>query len=347
VRRALLLIALAAAARGLACSRGATDGAVVVTGFVEGEERIIRSEVSGRVLEVLVREGDEVKRGDILARLDARQAVSRRLQQELSLRTLAAEAEKAQAVLELTRVEVAGAVRLANAALEQARADAALARKTVERERALREQRITSEQALDDVETRLAVAEAAAAERAAALENARGREREVPVAAASLAALEARAALETERLRELDLDLERYELRADAAGTVEARHIRAGELAQPGTPVCSILDEGQKFVRIFLPVAALARVRVGARAIVELDAAPEAPIEGEVDWIESQASFTPRKIYTQDDRTQQVYAARVRLAAGAARAIKAGAEANVRVVPGAAAAVAAAGRPGA
>ena len=43
------------------------------------------------------------------------------------------------------------------------------------------------------------------------------------------------------------------------------------------------------------------------------------------------ASFTPRKIYTQDDRTQQVYEARVRLAPGAARTMRAGAEGNVRI----------------
>jgi len=52
-----------------------------------------------------------------------------------------------------------------------------------------------------------------------------------------------------------------------------------------------------------------------------------------VEWIDSQASFSPRINVTQDDRVQQVYEARVRLAPGAARTIKAGAEASVRIRP--------------
>ena len=39
------------------------------TGFVEGEERIIRSEVSGRVIQVAFVEGDQVPAGAVVARL--------------------------------------------------------------------------------------------------------------------------------------------------------------------------------------------------------------------------------------------------------------------------------------
>ena len=62
-----------------------------------------------------------------------------------------------------------------------------------------------------------------------------------------------------------------------------------------------------------------------------LDHMPGTTVPGTVTWISPVASFTPRKIYTQDDRTQQVYEARVRLAPGAARTMRAGAEGNVRI----------------
>jgi len=63
---------------------------IVLTGFVEGQERIVRSEVAGRVLDVQVREGDTVDPGRLLVRIDQSDAASRRRQQELATRYAAA-----------------------------------------------------------------------------------------------------------------------------------------------------------------------------------------------------------------------------------------------------------------
>jgi HlyD family secretion protein len=118
---------------------------------------------------------------------------------------------------------------------------------------------------------------------------------------------------------------------------VQAKLINPGELAQPGKPLVSLLDEDDKYVRIYVPVPDLRVVHVHTRVTVQLDFLPDAPVAGEVEWIDSQATFSPHINVTQDDRVQQVYEARVRLAPGAAHAIKAGAEANVRILPDASA----------
>ncbi|RDJ93917.1 biotin/lipoyl-binding protein, partial [Lacticaseibacillus rhamnosus] len=55
------------------------------TGFVEGEEKVIKSEMSGRVLNVAFTDGTRVKRGDVLVEVDARDYRSQLLQQELNL----------------------------------------------------------------------------------------------------------------------------------------------------------------------------------------------------------------------------------------------------------------------
>ena len=306
---------------------------IVLTGFIEGEERIVRSEVAGRVLDVQVREGDTVDPGRLLVRIDRRDAASRRRQQELAIAALEAEIAKAEQGVALVSSQVPAAIEAARAELAQAEADARLAAINMERERNLVDSKTHPKQALDDVSAKLKQAEAVVARQEAALKLARARANDVRVAEATLAVRSTQLPIEQEKLHELDLLLEKHEVRADAAGTVQAKLINAGELAQPGKALISLLDEEDKYVRIYIPVPDLRVVHVHTPVEVQLDFLPESTVHGEVEWIESQAAFSPRVNVTQDDRVEQVYEARVRLAPGAARTIKAGAEANVWIVP--------------
>jgi len=99
----------------------------------------------------------------------------------------------------------------------------------------------------------------------------------------------------------------------DTATVVQAQLLWAGELAQPGTPVLSVLDPRDKYVQIYVPVRDVARVRVGARVAIELDSAPGRRVPGEVVFVADEANFTPEKIETRSDRIGQVYRAKVRI----------------------------------
>ena len=306
---------------------------IVLTGFVEGQVRIVRSEVEGRVLDVQVREGDTVDTGRLLVRIDERDAASRRRQQALAIAALETEIVKAEQGVALVAAQVPAAIEAARAELAQAEADARLAATNMERERKLVASKTEPQQALDDISAKLKQAEALVARQQATLELARARENEIRVAETTLAVRRAQLPIEQEKLHELDLLLEKHAVCADAGGTVQAKLINAGELAQPGKALLSLLDEDDKYVRIYIPVPDLRVIHVHTPVEVQLDFLPESKIHGEVEWIESQASFSPRVNVTQDDRVEQVYEARVRLAPGAARTIKAGAEASVRILP--------------
>jgi HlyD family secretion protein len=336
MRNAIIALATLAALASYgwhALAGGSAAHSIVLTGFVEGEERIVRSEVAGKVLDVQVREGDTVDRGRVLVRIDERDAASRRRQQELAIAALEAEIAKAEQGVALVSAQVPAAIEAARAELVQAQADARLAATNMERERKLVESKTEPQQALDNVSAKLKQADAVVARQEAALTLARARENEIRVAEATLAAQRAQLPIEQEKLHELDLLLEKHEVHASAAGTVQAKLINAGELAQPGRALISLLDEEDKYVRIYIPVPDLRVIHVHTAVEVQLDFLPESKIHGEVEWIASQATFSPRVNVTQDDRVQQVYEARVRLAPGAARTIQAGAEASVRVLP--------------
>jgi multidrug resistance efflux pump len=328
----VLLAALAGCGWFALAGQTVTD-TIVLTGFVEGQERIVRSEVTGRVLDVQVREGDTVDTGRLLVRIDDRDAASRRRQQELAVAALEAQIAKAEQGVALVSAQVPATIEAARAELAEAEADARLAATNMERERKLVNSKTEPQQALDDVSAKLEQTEAVVARQEAALKLARARDNEIRVAEATLAVRSAQLPIEQEKLHELDLLLEKHEVRADAAGTVQVKLINAGELAQPGKALISLLDEEDKYVRIYIPVPDLRVIHVHTPVEVQLDFLPDSRIHGEVEWIASQATFSPRINVTQDDRVQQVYEARVRLAPGAARTIQAGAEASVRIAP--------------
>ncbi len=54
----------------LGCSTQPTEDAITASGFIEGTEVEIAPEVGGRIAEILVDEGDEVEKGQVLVRLD-------------------------------------------------------------------------------------------------------------------------------------------------------------------------------------------------------------------------------------------------------------------------------------
>ncbi len=74
------------------------------------------------------------------------------------------------------------------------------------------------------------------------------------------------------QLAELEVTHAKYEIRApDVATVVQTQYIWPGELAQPGTPIVSVLDPLDKYVQIYVPVADVERFRVGQRVEIELD----------------------------------------------------------------------------
>ena len=81
-------------------------------------------------------------------------------------------------------------------------------------------------------------------------------------------------------------------------------------------------------MQIYVPVAELARLRVGQRVEIELDSQPGRRVPGEVSFVADEANFTPEKIETRSDRMGQVYRAKVRILEGIER-FQPGTEGNV------------------
>ncbi len=208
----------------------------------------------GRVLRVLVDQGDEVKAGQLLAEMDPI---------DMDGRIQAAKSSGARS---------RQAVQVADAQVDEAASRLKLAIMNRDRDRALFEQRVISEQALDK-----SVAEAEGAE--AALTAARAN-------AAALKQDTARVVAESQGLSSLR---ESLLLVSPVDGVVVAREAESGTTVVAGQAVLRLVVPESLWVRARIDQSRAQGVKVGQLASIVLRSAPEAPMPGRVARIEMQS----------------------------------------------------------
>lgn len=269
-------------------------------GVAELDDRRLGFEVSGRLIEVTVREGDRIAEGSRLAMLDG--ALDVQAQVAGALEARAAQAESTL-VERGTRVEDLAITR---ARLRAARSTEELATKQAARERVLFESGATPRAQLDEVETRAARAQA---EREA-LENqlaeqergARPEERQMAQARAEAA----RASVALDQLR-----IERRELRAPLDAEVLEVLADPGEVVLAGAPVLLVGDPLHPFAEVFVPQGELAGIRAGTPARVTSDSVDQ-PLAGRVEHVARTTEFTPRFLFSERERPRLVVRVKVR-----------------------------------
>lgn len=96
-------------------------------------------------------------------------------------------------------------------------------------------------------------------------------------------------------------------------GTVMTRAAEPGEVVTAGTAIVTLLDMGKVYLRGYIPEGQIGKVKIGQRAHVYLDSAPDKAIDAVVQRIDPQATFTPENTYFRDDRVKQVVGVKILL----------------------------------
>lgn len=264
-------------------------------GRLEAMDVDVAARAAGRLLQVEVREGDRVRAGQILARMDAA--------------ALTAELHQAQA----ERAQAEAAIAIARSLLSQRRSEEREARSTIaerQAERQLAERRfqrsrtllasgaITQETFDADVARRL-TAEAALAK---ARDAARSAGAVIASAEAGLQAAEASRAAAVARIERIQADLNETLLRAPTDGRVQIRIAEPGETLPTGGKVLNLLDLSDVFMTFYLPAREAGRLRLGGEARLILEAAPELVLPARITYVASSAQFTPKAVETRSER---------------------------------------------
>ena len=317
-RRFVGLAALGVVASGCAAAGPGGADSEPLQGTVELDETPIGFELGGRLTDIVVKEGDRVERGALLARVDD------------ALERSARDAQAGQ--LEVAKQQASAArvgarpeeLRSQQARVDAARATEQLLEKQVARERTLFERGAVAAAALDDLQAQLAraTAERDSLEHSLKLMRQGARREDVSVA-------EARAEAASAALELNDARLVRHELRAPITGTVLDVNFEAGEVVGAGSPVFTLADTKRPYVEVFVPESAISRVSLGQSARVRVDAL-QSELVGRVEHIARRTEFTPRYLFSEKERATLVVRVKVRVD-DAREQLRAGVPAFVRL----------------
>ncbi len=258
-------------------SKPVPDGIVFGNGRLEAVEVDIETKIAGRVDKIMVREGDLVKEGEHLARIDSAQ---------LRAQLLRAEAEIASAQ---------SLVAQAQAQITQTEAQLRLAERELERASALVERGHTSQETYD---TKLSQRDVAKATLDASKATLISRERNVDAAVAAK--------------QEVETQISDCELLSPTLGRVLYRLTEPGEVLTSGGKVLTLINLDEVYMEIFLPALEAHRLAIGSEARIVIDGTDFA-IPANVIFVSPQAQFTPKQVETASEREKLMFRIKVRV----------------------------------
>jgi HlyD family secretion protein len=257
---------------------------------------------SERIAAVLVQEGDRVRQGQLLARLD-----TARLEPQLA-QAEAQAAAQLQVVKRLRSGSRPEEIAQARANLQAAKADLTNARQQYERWKSAAEisaGRAVRQQDVDNARTAVQVAEArlAVVQKTLDLAIAGPRREEINENEARLKASEAQASVLRQQLKDAQLI-------APVDAVIRTRLMEPGEMASPQRPVFSLAITDPKWVRAFISEPDLGKIKPGMPAAIVVDSFPGRRFDGWIGFISPVAEFTPKTVQTEELRTSLVYEVR-------------------------------------
>jgi HlyD family secretion protein len=242
---------------------------VVASGRIMTPQRVsVGAVITERVVRIPVQEGQSVRRGDVLIELedkDERAAVAQ---------SQGAVAQAEARIRQLREVGLPAAVQ----ALVQAQANLTQARQQFERAKELKAKGFVSEAALDDARRNLDVAESQL--RAARLQVETNRPAGSDFALAQTALVQARANLGAAQAK-----LDQTVIRAPVDGTLIARSVEPGNVAQPGKELMVLAPAGETQVVVQVDEKNLAQLKLGQQALASADAFPKERFAAELVYI--------------------------------------------------------------
>jgi HlyD family secretion protein len=286
---------------------GLPEGFASGNGRIEAVEVDIATRTPGRIKEILVNEGDFVRAGDILARMDTA--------------VLKAQLREAKAQLQQARIGIETAQsQVTQREAEKAAAQAVVAQRDAERDAAKRRlartvdlvpQRAVSPQTLDDDRAQFQSANAAvsAAEAQVAAADAT-----LTVAKSQVVSAQSQVEAVRATIQRIEADLDDSALRAPRDGRIQYRIAQPGEVLQAGGRVLNLVDITDVYMTFFLPTAQAGRIALGTEVRLVLDAAPQYVIPAEVSFVADVAQFTPKAVETADERQKLMFRIRARIA---------------------------------
>lgn len=298
----ILVIGVAASAYFLYFKKEINPNRVKVSGNIEVTTVGVGFKIAGHVDRRLVDEGERVKKGQSVAQLETADL-------ELDVTNAKAQLLATQATLaQLTNGSRPQDVAVARAIVRSAEADRNNASVEYQRMQQLFAKGAVAAQERDRSQTAYANANARADQTVQQLSlSVEGpRREEIDLARARVE--QAKQVLKLAQTR-----MSYAQITAPVDGVVLSKNIEAGEYVSPGTPVVTVGDLNQVWLKAYIAETDLGKVKLGQKVSVTTDTYPDKVYNGVVGFIASEAEFTPKSIQTAEERVKLVYRIKINI----------------------------------
>ncbi len=261
-----------------ACS-GKKDKADAYGNF-EADEIIISSEVSGRIIQMNLEEGQGLKEGTLVGIVDTTDYQLKKEQLVAQKNAIASKSGNIASQIEVQQQQKNNLL-VDKARIEKLYKDGA-----------------TTKKQLDDINGSISLVD----KQIQSIQTQNG-----SVADEILAIIK--------QIDQVAQNIKKCYLVCPVSGTVLGKYVEANELVVPGKTLYKIADLENIFLRAYVSESQLANVKIGQTVEVLIDKGnePMATYEGTVTWISSAAEFTPKIIQTKEERVNLVYAIKIKV----------------------------------
>lgn len=266
-------------------SCGKSENDFGASGTFETTEVMVSAEVSGKILQFSIEEGQQVDSLQLLGVIDSTQLYLRKQQIEASIRAL--QSRKPDLNKQV-------------AALEQ---QIATARSEKNRLENLVKANVANTKQLDDMNAQIAVLEKQLVATKSTIRT-------------TTETLSAETeALETQKMQ-IEDQLKKCRIMSPTNGVILGKYAETGELAVAGKPLFKVGNLQNMIMRAYITADQLSKLKTGQKVKVFSDFGEKdyKEYEGYVSYISDKAEFTPKTILTRDERANQVYAVKIKVA---------------------------------
>jgi HlyD family secretion protein len=324
--RPLLVLALVAAAGyGAYAYLSRPPSSLTLTGIVTTNDVIVSPQIAGQIERLLVKEGDEVQKDQLIAVLKPDELKAETAYYSQNVEGLSSQVRESEAALRFQQRQLADQIAQAESTLasseaqvKAAAADLENARVTFGRTQNLSQQGVVSPQELDQTRTNFNAAQAkldalnrqVEAQRAA-VALARANAEQVAVRRSQVQTSEHMQAAAAAQRAKADVRLRYTEVKSPLASIVDVRAVREGEYVNPGQAIVTLINPDDLWVRVDIEESYIDRVRVGDKLMVRLPSGEER--EGTIIFRGVDASFATQRDVSRTKRDIKTFEVRLRV----------------------------------
>jgi HlyD family secretion protein len=286
----------------LSCNNKKDPNVIKASGTIETTNVTVSSKSNGQIKIITVKEGDQVKAGDVLLEIDHEML-------DIQLRQSEAGTEFSDAQLKLLK---SGArkedIRQSQESVNQAKTNLDQAKQDLERMKTLYETNTVTKKQYDDAASKYDIT---VAQYNSSRENYNKiktltRPEDIESARANVK----KSVANTEAIKK---NIEDCKVIAPIDGFITQKYVELGENVVPSASLFKISDLKTVKLIIYVTEEELGKVKLGEKADITVDSFKDKVFSGEVIFISSEAEFTPKNIQTPEERTKLVYAVKIQI----------------------------------